>query len=100
LSEPLAATNLAETVSSLQNENISVFIYPLTLQLISPRQTAQGTFGFALTGPPGVYALFGSPDLSTWSDLGALTNDFGVVRLEEATSTLASQKFFRARSIP
>jgi len=101
LSEPLAATNLAETVATLRADNgLSVFTYPLAVQLIAPRQTAGGAFVFAVIGPPGVYAFLGSTNLAAWSELGTATNQFGFARISDAAATLSPQKFYRARSAP
>jgi len=96
LSEPLAATNLAETVAFLRTQDVLVVTYPLAIQLIPPTRTPDGAFEFALIGPPGIYTILGSADLFTWSELGALTNQFGVVRFTDP-APLSRQKFFRAR---
>jgi hypothetical protein len=98
LSEQLAATNLAGEVAALRNQGVSVFTYPLTIQLIAPRQTADGAFQFALAGPPGIYVLLASTNLTTWSDLGVVTNQLGVVRFADVQANLSPQKFYRARS--
>jgi hypothetical protein len=97
LSEPLAATNLAGTVASLRNQGVSVFTYPLAISLASPRRTLAGAFEFTLNGPPGVYAVLGSADLSGWSETGALTNKFGGAIFTDIASPLSPQKFYRAR---
>jgi hypothetical protein len=96
LSEPLAATNLAETVASLRNQGVSVSTYPLTPELIAPRRTDVGSFTYALSAPPGVYTIFSSTDLVVWSEVGVSTNQIGTVRFEDVPP-LAPQKFFRAR---
>src|SRR5262249_18024841 len=62
LPEPLAATNLAETVATLLNQGTAVFTYPLTVQLAVP-QVLAGEFQFAVDGPPGIYTILGSTDL-------------------------------------
>ena len=100
LSDPLAATNLAENVASLRNENVSVFTFPLNLHLIAPRETEDGVFQFAVTGPPGVYIVFSSVDLLTWSELTALTNNLGTTRLTDPASPLSPHEFYRAQSVP
>jgi hypothetical protein len=101
LSEALAAsTNLSvnfTTVSELPTQNVSVFTYPLTIQLISLRQTAGGAFQFAVSGPPGVYAVFGSVDLGVWSELAVITNTLGFGRFTDEASPLSPHKFYRAR---
>jgi len=95
LSEPLAATNLAGTVASLQNQGVSVFTYPLAIQLVRPR-TLVGAFQFGITGPPGVYAVLGSADLAVWSALGVVTNSLGSINFTDVTANLSPQKFYRA----
>jgi hypothetical protein len=100
LSEPLADTNLAGDVASLRDQNISVFTYPLTIQLVAPRLTAGGSFTFALTAPPGIYVLQASTNLAVWGDLGVVTNQIGVVRFDDAPTSISPQKFFRVQSAP
>ncbi len=98
LSEPLAATtNLAATIASLRDQGVPVFTYPLTVQLISPLRTVEGTFEFTVIGPPGVYTILGSVDLEAWNELGVTTNTVGSVRFVDATSLLFQQKFYEAR---
>jgi len=102
LSEPLAAStnlnvNLTGGVAALRDQGISVFTYPLTVQLIRLQQPI-GAFQFALTGPPGVYSVLGSPDLVAWSLLGAVNNSLGAVVFTDGTAHLSPQKFYRARS--
>jgi len=63
VSEALAATGLASVVDSLRNQGVSVFTYPLTVQLVRPR-VLLGAFQFGLTGPPGNYSVFGSSELA------------------------------------
>jgi hypothetical protein len=104
LSEPLAAsTNLIvnmTTLANVQSFGLSVFTYPLTVQLTSPRRTAPGDFEFTLTGPPGIYAVLASSDLTSWSDFAAVTNELGFARFDDGQANLSPQKFYRARSSP
>src|SRR5262249_10942013 len=93
LSEP-AATNLPDTVDTLRIQKVSVFIYPLTVQMVAPRQIADGSFTFAIVGPPGVYELQSSTNLSDWSDLGLVTNTTDVVRFDDIQANLSPQKFY------
>jgi len=99
LSEPLAATNLAGAVSALLEQGVSVLTYPLAGRLLSPRRTVAGAFEFTITGPPGVYTVLGSADLSTWDELGATTNTLGSIVFIDAASPLSPQKFYRAHLI-
>jgi formylglycine-generating enzyme required for sulfatase activity len=95
LSETLAATNLAATVASLWNQGVSVFTYPLAIQLVRPR-TSVGAFQFGITGPPGLYAVLGSGDLAVWNALGVATNSLGSINFTDVTANLSPQKFYRA----
>ena len=100
LSEPLAgSTNLVvnfETIATLRDQGVSVFTYPLAVQLIRIRQPI-GAFQFAIIGPPGVYAILGSPDLAVWSEVGFTTNTLGAIVFTDVTAHLSPQKFYRAR---
>ncbi len=91
----LQSTNLAGDVATLQSNGVSVFAYPLTVQLIRLRQPI-GAFQFAITGPPGVYTVLTSADLVAWSPLGAVTNSLGAVVFTDGTAHLSPQKFYRA----
>jgi len=97
LPDSLAATNLAATVTSLRNQGVSVFAYPLAASLISPRRTENGDFEFTVTGPPSVYTVFGSIDLAAWSELGVTTNALGRSVFIDATGAPSERKFYRAR---
>jgi hypothetical protein len=103
LSEPLAAsTNLIVnfvTIASLRDQGFSVFTYPLVAQLVQPL-LLDGSFKFEITGPPGVYSILASPDLSVWIDLGTVTNQLGNARFNDQTASASSRKFYRARAIP
>jgi formylglycine-generating enzyme required for sulfatase activity len=96
VSELLAATNLAETIAFMQSQGVSVFTYPLTIQLIRLRQPI-GAFQFAITGPPGVYTILGSTDLAAWSGLGVTSNGLGRIVFTDVTAHLTPQKFYRAQ---
>jgi len=99
LSESLAGTNLAATVDALREREVSVFTYPLTVQLILPRVTEGGEFEFTLTGPPGAYRILDSVDLTTWNKLGITTNTLGSAIFTDETAPLSAQKFYRATPI-
>ena len=94
----MAAGRLAGLVATFRNEGISVFTFPLDLQLASPGRTLAGAFEFTLTGPPGVYAVLVSSDLAAWNQSGAVTNQLGSAVFTDATSS--PQNFYRARSLP
>lgn len=99
LSESLAAsTNLTVnlgTLASLQSQGVSVFTYPLTIQLVRVLQLV-GAFKFGITGPPGVYSILQSDDLTNWSVLRDTTNNLGSVNFTDGTANLSPRKFYRA----
>jgi len=95
LPETLAATNLAGDVAFLKNQGVSVFTYPLVAQLVRPLALI-GAFKFAITGPPGVYSVLGSTNLTTWSVVGVATNPLGSVNFHDVTANASPQKFYRA----
>lgn len=94
LPEPLAATNLAQVVASLQNGGVSVFTYPLEIQLFRPRLLV-GAFQFGIAGPPGVFHILGSSDLATWTEIGVTTNTLGSVSFVDGIANLFQQRFYR-----
>jgi formylglycine-generating enzyme required for sulfatase activity len=95
LSETLAATNLAGDVATLQNQGVSVFTYPLTIQLVQPLPLI-GAFKFGIKGPPGAYAVFASTDLANWSQIGITSNTLGAINFVDVTSHFYPQRFYRA----
>jgi hypothetical protein len=95
LSEPLAATSLAGTVAVLRNRGVQVFTYPLATQLVRPLMLV-GAFKFGITGPPGVYNILGSTNLTVWSAVGVATNPLGSVNFHDVTANASPQKFYRA----
>jgi hypothetical protein len=101
LSEPLAgSTNLSinlTTISTLQNQGLSVFIYPLTVQLIRIQLSPAG-FQFEITGPPGLYAVGSSTNLALtqFSKLAVVTNTLGTILFTDTTAPLSPLKFYNA----
>jgi formylglycine-generating enzyme required for sulfatase activity len=95
LPEPLAATNLAGDVAALRNQGVSVFTYPLAVQLVRPNALV-GAFQFGITGPPGVYTVLGSTNLAAWSVLAVVTNPLGSINFTDVTANSAPHKFYRA----
>ena len=91
----LTATNLAGDVAALRDQGVSVFTYPLEVQLVRPRPFV-GRFQFGITGPPGVYAVLGSTDLVVWSLVGPATNALGSINFNDVTVNSSPQKFYRA----
>lgn len=96
LSQPLAASNLQDTVATLQGQGVSVFTYPLAIQLVRPRPLT-GAFQFGITGPPGVYVVLGSADLVAWTEVGIATNSLGSVAFNDVESHLSPLRFYRAQ---
>ena len=94
LSEPMAAGNLFLTVAAVQGLGGSIITYPLVTQLNSPRASFASGFRFALAGPPGVYTIFASSDLQSWSALGVVTNELGTASFVDPTP-LSVRKFYR-----
>jgi formylglycine-generating enzyme required for sulfatase activity len=94
LSEVMAGANLAGLVASLPNRGVSVFTYPLAVQLSRLRQPI-GAFQFAIAGPPGVYVVFGSTNLADWSGLSVASNTLGAVVFTDGTAHLSTRKFYR-----
>jgi formylglycine-generating enzyme required for sulfatase activity len=100
LSEPLAATGMAGVVDSFQNQGIAVFTYPLVAELVRPLVLV-GAFKFAITGPPGLYTVLGTTNLTTWSMVGVATNPLGSVNFHDVTANASPQKFYRVlRQVP
>jgi formylglycine-generating enzyme required for sulfatase activity len=93
LSESLAATNLAGDVAALQNQGVAVFVYPLTIRLVRALAST-GAMRFGITGPPGVYNVLGSTNLTIWNPVGAIGNPLGGILFLDVTSS--PRKFYRA----
>jgi hypothetical protein len=96
LPEPLAASNLAATVATLQNQGVQVFTYPLTVQLTFPQQQPIGAFRFGITGPPGLYAVYSSTNLSVWDQLHFVNNPLGHIFFTDVQAHLSPQRYYRA----
>jgi hypothetical protein len=94
MSEPLAATGMASVVDSLRTQGVSVITYPLAPGLAARPRTASGGFEFALTGPPGIYAVLSSTNLTDWSALTTVPNQLGTAVFVD--SITGPQKFYRA----
>ena len=95
LPETLAAINLAGDVVALRNQGVSVFTYPLEVQLVRPLMLV-GAFKLGVTGPPGVYNILGSTNLTAWSAVGVASNPLGSVNFHDVTAHASRQKFYRA----
>jgi formylglycine-generating enzyme required for sulfatase activity len=95
LSESLAATNLADDVAFLRNQGVQVFTYPLLVRLTLPREQPIGAFRFGITGPPGVYAVLSSSNLTDWNALTFASNPLGSVLFTDVEARLSPRKFYR-----
>ena len=94
LSESLAATGMASVVDSYRNQRISVFTYPLTVQLIQAT-ALEGAFKFGINGPPGVYSILSSTNLASWSAMGVVTNSLGSVTFLHVNNDQTPQTIYR-----
>jgi formylglycine-generating enzyme required for sulfatase activity len=94
LSEPLAATGMASVVDSFQTQGVSVFTYPVVAKLVEPLMLI-GAFKFAITGPPGVYSILRSTNLTAWSPVRMANNPLGSVNFVDATTNSFPQRFYR-----
>jgi len=54
-----------------------------------------GSFKFAITGPPGVYTVLASTNLTTWSTVGVAPNPLGSVNFHDVTTNALPQKFYQ-----
>jgi hypothetical protein len=100
ISEPMAATNLATLVTSLQNQGVSVHRYPLVANLLPAAQPVLGSFKITLDGPPGIYTVLGSTNLTSWNVSGSLTNNLGSAVFTDLDTNRPPRKFFRAQFTP
>jgi hypothetical protein len=93
---PLAGTDLLIMVGSLRTQGVSIYTYPLAVNLVTPQRRPAGAFGLPLTGPPEVYTILSSTDLAAWNQLGTLTNTLGAAVFTNVGATKSSQKVYRA----
>ena len=93
--EPLASAGLASVVDSLRNRGVSVFTYPVTVELVGPHALI-GAFEFGITGPPGTYSVLGTTNLSAWMVVGTVKNPLGSVHFTDVPAQSAPQRFYRA----
>jgi formylglycine-generating enzyme required for sulfatase activity len=93
LSEP-AAERLASTITTLRNQGVNVLTYPLAPQLVRVLPLA-GAFKFGITGPPGVYSVFHSTNLTTWNVLNFVANPLGGINFVDITAQSSPVKFYR-----
>jgi len=92
-----ASTNLTVVITSLQNQGIPVFTYPLTVQLAPRPQSLIGAFRFSITGPPGDYTVFSSTNLAEWTILGSTGIPLGSNGITDFAAQFSPQKFYRAQ---
>src|SRR5262249_18777886 len=85
------AANLAQTVAALRAQGFPIVTSAPTILLVQPRRLA-AAMQFGITGPPGIYTVFGSTNLATWSPLGFATNTLGTVSFTDTTVNLSPRK--------
>lgn len=68
---------------------------PLTVQLAFPQQQPIGAFRFGITGPPGVYTVYSSSNLTTWDAVNFVDNPLGSIFFTDIAAHLSPQKFYR-----
>ncbi len=90
----LAETNLAAELPSIRNLGVQVYTYPLTVQLVN-LLPLNGAFKFGITGPPGVYTVLDSTNLTTWNAVRVVNNTLGAVNFLDATANASPQKSYR-----
>jgi formylglycine-generating enzyme required for sulfatase activity len=96
LSEPLAGAGMASVVDSFRSQGIPVYTYPLEARLVGSL-ALEGAFKFGITGPPGVYSVLGSSNLTQWSAVGVATNPLGSINFHHVTSNAVPRQFYRAQ---
>jgi hypothetical protein len=96
LPETLATGRLAATIKSLRSKGVNVYTYPLAVNLVSPQWESSASFRLSLVGPPAIYGIRGSTDMSVWNQLGTLTNTLGAATYTDVDATNSSQRFYLA----
>jgi hypothetical protein len=76
-----------------------VFTYPLTVQLVHFQLLPEG-FQFEIIGPPGLYGVGSSTNLTTnpipFNKLTVVTNTIGTILFTDTTAPLSPVKFYNA----
>ena len=96
LSDSLASSTLSADVTRLRGQGVSIFTYPVAIQLGSPRETSPAVFEFTISGPPGHYVIVTSTDLITWNAVGMTTNALGDASYSDEQAGSPLQRFYRA----
>jgi hypothetical protein len=65
--------------------------------LLPAAQLALRNVAVLLNGPPGIYSVLGSTNLSSWNVLGSLTNTLGSAAFTDLDVNGTSHKFYRAQ---
>jgi formylglycine-generating enzyme required for sulfatase activity len=85
----------------LRSQGIPVYTYALTVQLTFPQQQPIGAFRFGITGPPGVYTVYTSTNLTFWEPLNLINVPLGAIFFADTEAHVSPKKFYRAvRQIP
>ena len=89
------AVNLPGLIATLQTLDIPIFKYPQDIRLTKLIQS-QGAFRFGITGPPGVYTVYSSTNLTAWVPLNFVDIPLGGIFFTDTEAHLSLRKFYRA----
>jgi hypothetical protein len=98
LPEILANNALSNTVNSLAQNNITIQTYPIPPHLELLPLPTEASLQISILGPPALYSLHTSTNLTQWSPLITLSNTIG-----SATTTIpirSSSVFIKASFTP
>jgi hypothetical protein len=92
LSRELGAAGLADEVSDIRNQGADVVTYPSANELVRVLPLAGGAFKFGITGPPGVYTVLRSTNLTDWSMLSSVTDPLGSINFVDMKANASPAK--------
>jgi hypothetical protein len=95
----LADGDISGDVDFLRTNGVQIFAYSLSIGLMQPL-AIEGRIDFMVSGPPGIYAVYGSSDFSVWSVVGIATNTVGTISFSDFTSGEPPQRFYTATAHP
>jgi Leucine-rich repeat (LRR) protein len=98
LPEPLALGSLADSVAYFKRLGIAIYEYPLEISIASPYRAQDQAFGFTISGPPAVYSILSSTNLTGWSERAIVTNILGAVNFLDTAPTSSMWNFYEIRS--
>jgi Leucine-rich repeat (LRR) protein len=91
-----AAEGSAFNFSDPRPLGTTVYRYPLTPRVTSPRRSNARGFEFTVTGPPGVYKILSATEVGSWSELARLTNELGYAVFADRAASNFAHRFFQA----